>query len=345
MSLVDTVMLEHRTQYKEKGLNAFEHRITNAGAYQFFLDQNLIPNIEEEVKNKKAQAHAVKVPVIQDSDATITNVRSLTIADEAITSKLVTLSFATIRSAFQMTPTINWYNDINYKTELFRKLKRIEKSWLKHLDTLGAAQLNTNKAQYLAADGNPYPLIANELIVPYDNRELLFSEIDHIYKADELEDDIINIIGSTRLMPLFNQISEFGANNSQDKKLRIGNKQFYMSNQIASEANYPYVGYAASPDSVQFVNWNDFDALNKSKAYNGEVSVQKLPLVGLDVAVFYNVEFQDKSGAQAGAQRTKVEEWEFSTDICWVTAYNSAPTTKADPIVKFKIEKEGGIAP
>ncbi len=344
MALTDTVLLEYRNKYQKEGYDAFEHRVTNAGAYEYFRRQQLVAGLQSEIDRfKKAEAHAVKVPALKAGTVTIGSARSLTIASNPATSELTTLSFATVRSAFTMIPAINQYNDITYQNEFNRLMEDVENAWLDQFDLLAATQLNTHKAQYLAADGNPYPLTNDELIVPYTDKELVFSEIDHIYKADKLPANSISVIGNTRMMPLYGQMAEYSKFNQQDKTLRLGNKDFYISNNIASEANYPYLGYFSLPNAVGFYNWNDMDAKMNSKAYNGEVSVQMMPKVGIPVAVFRNEKFKDNSAVLTGGERSLIEEWEFSTDIAWLTSYNSAPTTKADPIIKFKIVKEGGI--
>ena len=340
MSLANTVLLEYRKKYMRGGYDEYEHRATLAGAYEAYRKSNLTPGLQQELMNKKSQAQSVKVPSLTGGTVTIGSARSLTIADTAITSAYATLSWATIRSAFRMSPAINFSNEISYQDELFRKLDDLDLAWLDALDALAAANLNTNKTGFITADGNPYTLTSDEIIVPYTERENFFNEIDHIFKADKLPTMNMSIIGNTRMQPLFKSISEFAVYNSQNKIARLGNKELLISSNIAAETDYQYVGYAVAPNALGFYNWNDPDAQLRSKAYNGEVMLFTLPRTGLTVAAFYVSAFADNSSSLTGGERSLVEYWEFSTDISWLTAFNSSPTTKADPIMKFKIEKE-----
>ena len=105
MSIAATRLTEYRTKYSDSRLDAYEHRLSNYGIYQWFKDNTsmLLPaNMIAEAK--KAQTRATKVPVIDTKDYTITTSRSLTIADSENTSSLVNLVFATLRAAFTMYP-------------------------------------------------------------------------------------------------------------------------------------------------------------------------------------------------------------------------------------------------
>ena len=61
----------------------------------------------------------------------------------------------------------------------------------------------------------------------------------------------------------------------------------------------------------------------------------------MPVGTYFYDSVDDYSGiagaATADLTRTRKEHYGFAVDVCFVTAYNSAPSTLASPIIAFNI--------
>lgn len=340
MAISATFVNDAIVAYGNQNLDLYEHRLSNYGLLEAAKIgiNNMLPALKiEEIK--KAEGHTTKVPVINNQTFTVTTSRSLTIADSENTSAFVTLTFATLRSAFSLITSQYKSNYIAKVDDMGKKMWDMQKTWLAYLDNLAYTKVNTDKAQTLGdAAGNPYSLDAsNDIVVPYADRENFFAELKAILMANNLTPEDMLVVGSPRMLSVLSKIQESGLYNAENKAMRLLGTDFGFSNKIVNDAGQMFTGFALKKDSFGMINWNDIDAQMKNKANNGEAYTQILPLLGMEVGVFYANEFADKSAVLAGLQRTQVDYFEFSTDVAWITSYNSAPTTVANPIFKFKV--------
>jgi hypothetical protein len=340
-NLLATVLNDYVASYPSN-LDAAENRAANLGLLA--LAQADTPNLIDAVvlaANKNSERQPTKIPVLKDLVLSVTSARSLTIATTQSESAFVTLSYATIATGFSINEATYGDNYIGMQADLNRKMMAVEKAFGLNIDGLIYTKLNTDKAQYNAANGNPYTLnVTNDLEIPFAERENFMNEIDGIFEANELSSGIINIVGSPRVNSLVRKINQSAVYNKENLALSIGNKNFRFSNQVTNVSPIAYTMFCMAPGSIGLLNWNNPDARMGLVAMNGESEVVAMPGLGMNIAVFRQRNYEDLSGTYAGANHTVVTRYEFSTDICLVTPYNSKPTTKATPIFKAVIPAE-----
>ena len=99
--------------------------------------------------------------------------------------------------------------------------------------------------------------------------------------------------------------------------------------------------YAVQEGSTAFENRNDPDAVMKARIGDHIVWDEiDMPIVNLKMGSFYREDCGDAAGLHAGTtglRRTKREGFEFSTDVVFATAYNSAMASRYNPILKATI--------
>lgn len=340
-NLLATVLNDYVASYNGK-LDFAENRASNYGILAWM--QADTPNLIDAAvlaANKNSERQPSKIPVLKDLVLSVSSARSLTIATTQSESAFVTLSYSTIATGFSINEAIYADNYIGRQQDFNRKVQAVEKAFMLHIDGLGYTKANTDKAQYNEADGNPYSLDAsNDLIVPNADKEAFWNEIDGILMANDIATDTINVIGNPRTEALVKKINQSAQYNAENKALSIGNKNFRFSNRVTNASPAAYTLFVAAPGTIGILNWNDVDARMALTAMNGAASTVALPMLGMTVGVFEQRNFEDLSGTYAGKQHSVVTRYEFSTDICLVTCYNSKPTTKATPLFKARINAE-----
>ena len=101
--------------------------------------------------------------------------------------------------------------------------------------------------------------------------------------------------------------------------------------------------FLSTPGTYAMENRNDPDCIQgrvigDSNNPSKEWSEQFMPIVNMDMGVYYTADCADGAAKGGGANTRNVQEgWEFSTDVCFVTSYNSDPATCFTPIVKAEI--------
>jgi hypothetical protein len=336
--LLATVLQDYVATYQNK-LDLAENRASNYGilAHAQADTANLV-DAAALAANKRSERQGTKIPVLQDLVLSVTSARSLTIATTQSTSAFVTLSYATICTGFSINEALYGDNYIGLQADLNRKIFAVEKAFMLSLDGSGYTKLNTDKAQFNYAQGNPYTLNAsNDIEVPYADRLNFFNEIDGLFLANDIDVSTMNIVGSYRVNSLVNEYNKSATYNQENKAIALGNKNFRFSNRVTNASPYAYTMFCMAPGSIGLLNWNTPDSVMGLTAMNGEADVVNLPNLGMTVGVFRQRNFEDLSGLRAGMNHSVVTRYEFSTDICWITPYNSKPTTKATPIYKVGI--------
>lgn len=344
MSLVNTRMQSLRAAYPSN-LDKNEVRLSKYSAWDFFQADTKNPTtiLPETTRSiiKNSFGNTVTIPVLDAEDVTIGNVRSCTIADDENTSNLYTLTFATYAFGFTMTPAYFKNNDIAYQADWDRKLLKYIQKFAAVLDTASIAVLETYKNQVTTGLTDYYPFTGGALQITqaqkndfYNNLEAIMATMDFYGKT--------NIIGSISSMPLVNRLKNQGASNSSNEEFQLGGYEWWLTNRIANAGGIQSTGYAIQDGSVAVENRNDPDAMMKSTALGGgrEWDEVQVPVVNLKMGSYYTEDCSDRSNLDAsatGLTRSKLEGYEWSTDICFVTAYNSSIGTKYNPIQKFQI--------
>lgn len=344
MSLVNTRMQSLRAQYPSN-LDKNEIRASKYSAWDFFqADGNspasVLPAATRAII-KNSFGNTVTIPVLDADDVTIGNVRSCTIADSENTSNLVTLTFATYAFGFTMSPARYKNNDVGYQADFDRKLQKYILKFASTLDVAAIAVLETYKNQLATGLTDYYSLSGGALQISQANKNDFYNNLEAIMRTMDFYGKT-HIVGSTSSQPLVSRLNAQGEGNSTNEKFQLGGYQWWLTNRIANAGGIQSTGYAVQEGSVAVENRNDPDAQMKSSVGGGmrewdEVSV---PIVNLTMGSFYTEDCADRSSLDAstsGLTRSKLEGYEWSTDLCFVTAYNSDIANRYNPIQKFQI--------
>lgn len=345
MSLVETLMQPLRSKYAPKTMDKNELRFSRYGAWDFFKEQTelqtgvLTPEVRQLIKN--SMGNTVKVPVLDAEDVVISNTRSCTVADSENTSKLVTLTFVTYSFGFTMIPSQHYNNDVAYEQDFQRKLEKYLLKFASVLDTASVNKLNTDKNQYFPAEILAYyGQVGNALQVADADKNDFYNQLESIMNTMDYYDRI-NIIGSTSAKPLVNRLDAQGAQNGINEAFQLGGYNWKYTNRLLNNEGVSATLFAVPDGYVAVENRNDPDARARSRVgTHKEWDEVEVPIVNLKMGSYYYEDCADKSALHAGTghlTRTKLEGFEWSTDVCYVTAYNSDPADRFGPILKAEM--------
>jgi len=345
-SLVLTLMQSLRGRYQDDGLDKNEYRRSRYGALEFYREQTNRANsiASDQIKDMvaKSMGNTIQIPVMDARDVTITNVRSCTVPDEENTSRLVTLTFVTYAWGFTMFPAQYFNNQIKYQTDFDAKLEPYLQKFAAILDSACINNLSINKNQYFPADMAAfYPSVGNSLQVTQAQKNDFYNQLEAIQATRDYYGRT-NIISSTTGMPMINRLAAQGGGNAVNEAFQLGGYEWHYTNRLTNGAGIQATLYAVQDGYVAMLNRNDPDALMGSSVGNGlkQWGIANVPLVNLDMATYYYEDCADRSALHAGTAhltRTKLEGYEWSTDICYINSYNSSPATKYNPILKAEI--------
>lgn len=342
MSLALTLSQSLRAQYPSN-LDKNEVRPSRYGAWDFFLQDAMNPGSiltpDLLAKIKQSFGHTVAVPVIDAEDVNISNVRSCTIADSENSSKLITLTFATYAFGFSMYPAQHYNNDIKYQADYDQKLRKYLLKLAAVLDQASVATLEAQKNIFWTGVDSFYSNTGNALQVSqaqafdFYNTASSVLEFMDFYGAP-------HVIHNPHAKPLVNRLNAQGANNATNQQWQFSPYTFWGTNRILNSANIQATGFLVQEGTCAVSNRNDPDAIQRATGPGMEWAEVPMPIVNLTMGSFYRKDCNDASALHIGTgglKRTLRESFEFSTDVCFITAYNSAMATRFNPIVKFQI--------
>ena len=351
MSLVNTLMQPLRTEYTPN-LDKNEVRGSQYGAWDFFQQQSKLADgiLSAEAKAfiDKSAGQLVDIPVLNADDVTISNVRSCVIPSDTETSALVRITFVTYAFGFTMNPARHFNNDVGYQTLFNHKLKQYLFKLAATLDTAAVNTLNTNRNIYFpAAITKYYAVVANALQVPLEQKEDFFNQLEAIFSEMDYN-EMINIIGSTSLMPLIRRLQAQGAGNSINESFQFNPYRWHTTNRLLNAVGVGETLFGVPDGYVAVRNRNMPDNIAGSVIGDRanplkEWGTAMVPIVNLKMGTYFTQDCADMSALDGGGarmtqlQRTKVEGFYWDTDVAFVTAYNSSPSTKYGPIVKAEI--------
>lgn len=352
MSLVTTLMQPLRTKYVPGTLDKNEIRPSRYGAWDFFQKQSNLPGgiLTDEARAfiKKSAGQNVDIPVLNAQNVTISNVRSCVIPADTETSALVRLTFVTYAFGFTMTPARHSNNDVGYQQLFDQKLEQYLLKLAATLDTAAVNTLNINRNIYFPAEiTSYYPVIANALQVPLEGRDDFFNQLEAVLMTMDYY-GAANIIGSTSLMPLINRLKNQGTGNAVNQSFQFDPYRWNTTNRLTNAAGVGATLFTVPDGYVATDNRNMPDNIMKSIIGDAANPIKEwgeavMPIVNLKMGTYYTQDCADMSALDGGGarmtqlQRSKVEAFAFDTDVVFITAYNSDPTTKYSPIVKAEI--------
>lgn len=331
-----TVLDEFRLSYDQSELDAHENRFSVYGAYETFKADtpNLIPGYSTLEAGRASAARTASIPVIQKQTLSTSATRSCSAKTAQPTSAFVTPSWTSVETGFMMVPAEHAGNYISYQQAFNHQARSVERAFLLDADTDAVAYLVANLTGINNAEDNPWSVTSSYMQIPLADYDMLFNELEAIMLANDITEQMINIVGSPRLKALVGEFSNQGMANSTNSAFQYGNFSFkYTSRATVSTAAHSTM-YAIPKGSLAYLNWVDIDARMNHKSGDGkEWYVTELPLLGQQVGVLYQSTCADKSSLLSGLNATLAESFQFSFDRAFVSSYD--PVSTVDPGVIY----------
>lgn len=321
-------------------------RPSQYGALDLFFTETFNPNgiISRELYDRTLRSigRDVQIPVIEyDGTITLNSNCGCEIPENISTSALVDVNFTNICWGFTMVPVEYYTNYITYAEDFQKKF--FEYLWLvaKRLDEMAVATLDANKTQVFE-NLLYYTETGDSVQVPWSMRESIFGDLAVMMEANDYYGRL-HIVGNSGVRSIVEKLRQFGEYNMQNKQYEYIDKIFHFTNNIENEANVFATGYAVEEGQVGMlfqIPWRE--ALNGTgPVLTHEWGIETLPYLGIPVAThtYQDVGNQSAIGGASTADMTCVvrEHFGFSISVAFLTAYNSDPTTIANPIIKFEV--------
>lgn len=342
MSLIATRLQNWRVENPE-----FDRNMTRPceyGALDFFIEQTnaansiLSPNLRQ--RAFESIGNTVQIPVINyDGNVQVSNVRSCVIADNENTSALYTVVWATYAIGFTMVPAAYSNNEISYEHDFMRKMEKTTRALADTLDKGAVAALEAAKTQVLKDKLN-YTFSGNVIEVPTQMATEILGDINPIMRAN-CYPEMIHIIGNAGIDSLIRKLAQHDIYNDVNKRMEYANKVIHYTNNVVNEVGKNGTFYAVADGNVGVLTRVDREALRRTRANFHEWDVVRLPYIDLPVGSHYYTAVGDQSqiaGAATADLTCAVKEYfGFSLDVAFLVAYNSDPSTVANPIIKAEI--------
>ena len=348
MSLVLTRIQNIRAN---SNLDKFEYRPSRYGALNAFMVQSEDPTgiLTEELKQKARTSigNTLETPVIDyDADITIGSTRTLTIADSENTSKMVQITFATYAWGFTIAPAMYMNNEIGIQKDFETKMMKYIYAFAKKLDEAALATLAANKTQVLK---NPllYDWSSNAINAKWTERENVFGDLEVMMGANDFYGQL-HIVGDPGVESIMRKLQQHGLYNDINKQNEFGTKVVHLTNNIAAAVGKYAQGYAVNAGSLGMLTRFERDCLLGTVSGDGhEWGIATLPLLNMPVGTYFYDSVGDYNtiagAATADMTRTRKEHYGFAVDVAFLTAYNSAPSTLASPILAFNVSSEDAV--
>jgi hypothetical protein len=348
MSLVLTRIQNIRAN---SNLDKFEYRPSRYGALNAFMVQSEDPTgiLTEELKQKARTSigNTLETPVIDyDADITIGSTRTLTIADSENTSRMVQITFATYAWGFTIAPAMYMNNEIGIQKDFETKMMKYIYAFAKKLDEAALATLAANKTQVLK---NPllYDWSSNAINAKWTERENVFGDLEVMMGANDFYGQL-HIVGDPGVESIMRKLQQHGLYNDVNKQNEFGTKIVHLTNNIAAAGGKYAQGYAVNAGSLGMLTRFERDCLLGTVSGDGhEWGIATLPLLNMPVGTYFYDSVGDYNtiagAATADMTRTRKEHYGFAVDVAFLTAYNSAPSTLASPILAFNVSSKDAV--
>jgi len=347
MSLLATRMLEYRAN--EARIDKWETRPSVYGAYDVFKEQSaeqdgIIPqNVVEAAMSSIGRD--TKIPVINfDSGVTISNSRSVTIADDENTSALYTVTWTTYAFGFTQVPTLFINNEIGAQRDFNAKMNKYIYKLGETLDSACIAALETAKTQQLSDDlGGKYSLSTNVVTGALATQDDIVGDLGPLQYGNDFYNPL-HIVGNQSFNSLVrNRLLEKGQFNTENKTYQWQDKTFHFSNRVTNGAGIKATGFAIPKGSLGMLYRFEREVLANGRSRTGhEWGRDVLPILGLPMGTYYYESVDDYNAiagaASADMDRVRKQHFGFAVDLAFITAYNSDPATYASPVMKFAVQ-------
>ncbi len=357
MSLTNTMMQPLVSMYEKGKIDKWEILFSRYGAWGAFMNEGERSNSILSPKNRKALLYSwnntVPIVALNGDTVNIGNTYSCTIDDQENTSVKITPTFTQYGWGWNMYPGQYKTGDqpMNYvqmEDDFTHKADEYLLALMTSVDTSSRNILETNKNTYWTTNiANYYPTTGDALQISQAQKTDAFNQLSAVMAEMDLYEAAL-IIASTSLKPLTNRLEAQGEGNAINERFQflLGNFIFTGSNRITNGTNIQSTGYMVQPGAIACFNRNNPDANAGTMLGGGAVplvewSTMMLPRLGMIIGTFFKANCAASPSAlnylNQPALATAQYGFGFNTEIGWLTPYNSDPTAKVTPIVKFEI--------
>ena len=330
-----------------EGMYKNEFRASQYGAFDFFETQTGIAGGIASPELIDKAIGSIGTPLeyptyVNEGLIAITNTRTLTLPDNDNSTAIVGVNFATYSFGFSLTPMQYHNNEFSLQADYDVKMKRALLALATQVDTDAIAALATFKTQVLP-ERLGYTFTANTLHAAYDQRETLLGDLEVLQNANDFYGQT-HIIAGSGIKSITNKLAQHGLYNDQNKQLEYNGLMFHYSNRMTNETTDFGTGYAVQDGNVALLKRFERDALYGTVMKTGHTwGIETLPILNIPCGTYSYEMPVDASGlagsSTADMTRTGRQYFGFSVDMAFLTAYNSTPTTRANPCLKFVVTK------
>jgi hypothetical protein len=338
---------EYRGAYEGR-MDANEFRKNQYGALEVFQKQSKGPGAilsADDVKMaQNSFGNVAKIPVLDARDVTIGSVRSCIIPPDQNNSKFIVLTFVTYVFGFTMIPSMYKNNDVKFALDYGKKLRSYLLKLLSTLDAAGIGKLEMEKNRVFTGLTVEYPVLGNALQVPKASRDDFYNQLKAIFSTANFVAGEYDIVANPMHQSVVAKINANGSNNADNTAFQMAGYDEHFSSNIIPGTGIRDVIYGIPEDTVFMVNRNTPDEI-AGESINGGGSVwgeEYLEDLDMTVGTFYTEQCTDATAIfptkeTEGLTRTKMMGFSYGTDVCFIAAYNSDPTTRQSPIMKAEI--------
>jgi hypothetical protein len=346
-NLVSTVLLNYISQYEGR-LDKQEQRPSIYGALDLFKAQTNDPMSILDMQTKAGIDSrfntSVIVPVINFQDLTVANVRSCNIATGGATSAEVTLTAITYVIGILEYPQQYFENYISYQASINKKIEAMLQKFALTMDTACVNKLDAVKNTYFPSGITAfYPVVGNALQVPQAEKNDFYNQFGSIFQTMDFPGNI-DVNTQHGGLAAVRRLAAQGQGNAVNEGFQLLGYTWYPSNRVTNGgAGIESTLYGVAPGNVAIYSRVDPDARAGTRIHESDYwdIFPNAPYLGMDLGVHYQAQCADASAIQASGMAnstaTKLESWQFSLDVFYLSAYNSAAGTRYDPIVKAEI--------
>lgn len=340
MSLILTRTQDIRE--KSPDFYKWENRITETGALDFMMQDTMNTLSPALIRKAKSSIGSLlTTPVINyDSGVSIASSRSVTISDDFNTSEMYTFTFVTYSYGWTETPSAHMNNEITLQEDWNANYKKFIIALSKVMDTASVAALSAAKTQVFG-DTLIYTTPGNVVTADLADEMRLWADMKPLMSANDMSGRV-HYIGNPGFESLVLRTKQLSTFNAENKSLHLNGVPLHYSNRITNAANMGASFYAVTEGSCGLLYRFEREALLGTRSRTGhEWGLDTL--IGLDIPVstYYYEGVSDYSADHGAATADNTRAWKrffgFSVDVCYVTAYNSDPTTIPSPIIAAQI--------
>lgn len=325
-------------------LDKYVLRTSRYGALNAFMSQSEDPAgiLTPELKQKARESigSALETPVFDyDGSVTISNSRSVTIADSENTSRMVTITFATYAFGFTVAPAMYMNNEISIQRDFDAKLMKYIYALAQKLDTdalaaIAAAKTTTIKNKLL------YDATGNTINAKWTEREHVLGDLNVIMAANDYYGQL-HIVGDAGIESIVKKLAQKDLYNAENKQNEYADKIFHFTNSIATAPTKYAQGYAINSGSLGMLTRFERDCLLGTVSGDGhEWGIVNLPILNMPCGTYFYDSVGDYNAiggaSTADMTRTRKEHYGFAVDVAFVTPHMGGNPTS--PIIGFNVD-------